>query len=113
MMTRRRLIFFLAFLHSRDIILQSDFIKRNELSKGFDDMKLDGRKVQNEIARRQLTIRDFAKQAGLPTSTLYRAIGGGHSTTKTAGKIAAALKLNPADIFSPAQILNVNGEDPF
>lgn len=62
-------------------------------------MKLDGVKLQNEIARRQMTIVDFAKQAGLPTSTVYRAISGGRSSTRTVGKIATALQINPADIF--------------
>lgn len=62
-------------------------------------MKLDGMKLQSEIVRRQQTITAFAKKAGLPTSTVYRAINGGCSTTRTAGKIAAALQINPTDIF--------------
>ncbi|MBQ6780709.1 MAG: helix-turn-helix transcriptional regulator [Treponema sp.] len=62
-------------------------------------MKLDGVKLQNEIARRQMTITDFAKQAGLPSSTVYRAINGGRSSTRTVGKFATALQINPADIF--------------
>ncbi|MBR4903690.1 MAG: helix-turn-helix transcriptional regulator [Selenomonadaceae bacterium] len=62
-------------------------------------MKLDGMKVQSEIVRRRLTITDFAKKAGLPTSTLYRVINGdGRSNTRTAGKIAAALQMNPTEI---------------
>lgn len=62
-------------------------------------MKLDGVKLQNEIARRQMTIIDFAKQAGLSSSTVYRAINGGRSSSRTVGKFAQALQINPADIF--------------
>ena len=62
-------------------------------------MKLDGMKLQNEIARRKLTLSEFAKKAGLPTSTVYRAIAGGRSNTRTVGKIAEALQINPAEIF--------------
>lgn len=69
-------------------------------------MKIDGVKLQNEIARRQMTITDFAKQAGLPMSTVYRAIGGGRSSTRTAGRIAAALQITPSEIsyVIPAQM---------
>lgn len=67
-------------------------------------MKLDGEKLQDEIARRQMTILEFAKYAGVPTSTIYHAIGGGRSNTRTAGKIAAALKKKPRDLLkAPAQ----------
>ena len=63
-------------------------------------MKVDGMKLQNEIARRQMTITDFAKKAGLSIGAVYRAINGGQSTLRTAGKIAAMLQINPNEIFS-------------
>ena len=63
-------------------------------------IKLDGVKVQAEIVRRQMTMTDFAKQAGLPTSTVYRVIAGGRSSTRTAGKIVSALQIAPTEIFS-------------
>ena len=66
-------------------------------------MKVDSMKVQAEIARRQMTITDFAKQSGLSIGAVYRAINGGQSTLRTAGRIAALLQINPNEIFS-AQI---------
>lgn len=69
-------------------------------------MTIDGVKLQNEIARRQMTILDFAKQAGLATATVYRAINSGLANIRTVGKLAAALQINPADIFYSAEKRN-------
>lgn len=67
-------------------------------------MKLDGLKLQDEIARRQMTIIEFAKYAGVSTVAVYRILNGGRSNTRTAGKIAAALKKKPRDLLkAPAQ----------
>ena len=63
-------------------------------------MKVDGMKVQAEIARRQMTMTEFAKHSGVSIGSLYRAINGGQSTLRTAGKIAAMLQINPNEIFS-------------
>ena len=65
-------------------------------------MKIDGVKLQVEIARRQMTITDFAKKAGVSIGSLYRAINGGQSTLRTAGRIAVAMN-----------IANVLGLTPF
>ena len=62
-------------------------------------MKVDGMKLQNEIARRQMTITDFAKKAGLSIGAVYRAINGGQSTLRTAGRMAAMLQITPTEIF--------------
>ena len=71
-------------------------------------MKLDGRKLKNEICTRKMTLTDFAKKAELPTSTLYRAIGGASSNSRTVGRIASALNVMPAEILeNPAQIKEV------
>ena len=63
-------------------------------------MKLDGMKLQAEIAQRQMTITDFAKKAGLSIGSVHRAINGGQSTLRTAGKMAALLQITPTEIFS-------------
>ena len=63
-------------------------------------MKVDSMKLQAEIARRQMTITDFAKQAGLSIGSVYRAINGGRSTLRTAGRMAALLQVTPTEIFS-------------
>ena len=71
-------------------------------------MKLDGRKLKNEICTRKMTLTDFAKKAELPTSTLYRAIGGASSNSRTVGRIAAALAGTPLEILvDAAQIKEV------
>ena len=63
-------------------------------------MKVDGLKLQSEIALRQMTLTDFAKKAGISIGSVYRAINGGQSTLRTAGRIAALLQINPNEIFS-------------
>lgn len=63
-------------------------------------MKLDSLKLQNEIARRQLTITDFAQNAKMSTATVYRILRGGRANTKTLGKIAAALSIDkPSELL--------------
>lgn len=64
-------------------------------------MKLDGAKLKDEIARRQFTITGFAKSANVSAATVYRAMSGGRTNTKTVGKIAAALGCqNPSDLYA-------------
>ena len=65
-------------------------------------MKLDGRKLKNEICTRKMTLTDFAKKAELPTSTLYRAIGGASANSRTVGRIASALNVMPAELLVDA-----------
>ena len=63
-------------------------------------MKFDGAKLRDEIARRQQSVVDFAKAAGVSSYCVYRAMRGSRVGTKTLGKIAAALKVEkPSDLL--------------
>ena len=71
-------------------------------------MNLDGVKLQDEIAIQQMSILEFAKAAGVSTVAIYRIFNGGRSNTRTAGKIAAALKKSPRELLlSPVQVKGV------
>ena len=39
-------------------------------------MKLDSQKVRIEIARKGQSMREFAQEAGIPESTIYKALSG-------------------------------------
>lgn len=63
-------------------------------------MQVNGMKLRREIARKQLTITDFAKCAGLSLFSLYRAMKGSRANTRTLGKLAAALNIDdPCDLL--------------
>lgn len=65
-------------------------------------MKYDGERLTNEIARRKQSVPDFAKDAGLSRFSVYRALSGGKASTRTLGKLAAALEIdNPIDLCKP------------
>ncbi len=62
-------------------------------------MYYDGLKLRNAIARKQMSVEQFAKDAGLSRFTTYRALADGRAYTKSLGKIAAALGVeNPCDL---------------
>ena len=60
-------------------------------------MKPDGQKILSEIVLRKMTMVEFAKKADLPSSTVYRAISGENCTTRTIGKLMAALGIVDLD----------------
>ena len=65
-------------------------------------MYYDGLKLRNAIARKQISVDQFAKKAGLSRFTAYRALADGRAYTKSLGKIAAALGVeNPCDLCKP------------
>ncbi len=65
-------------------------------------MYYDGLKLRNAIARKQFSVDQFAKKAGLSRFTAYRALADGRAYTKSLGKIAAALGIeNPCDLCKP------------
>lgn len=63
-------------------------------------MRYDQERLRDEIARRQITVTDFARQAGISKFNVYRALKGGRANTRTLGKIAAAL-----NIEEPSELL--------
>lgn len=67
-------------------------------------MQVNGMKLRSAIARKQLTITDFAKKAGLSNFGLYRVLQGNRANTRTLGKIAAALNIDdPCDLLLKPQ----------
>lgn len=65
-------------------------------------MYYDGMKLRNAIARKKLTVDQFAKSAGLSRFTAYRALADGKAYTRSLGKIAAALGVEtPTDLCKP------------
>lgn len=64
-------------------------------------MRFDGMKLRDEIARQQVSITDFARQAGVSNFAVYRALSGSRANTRTLGKIAAALGIKrPSDLLA-------------
>ena len=61
-------------------------------------MILDGNKLFNEIAKRGVTITEFANHAQLPPATIHRAIKGANVNARTIGKIAATLQVEPTEL---------------
>lgn len=60
----------------------------------------DGVKLRNEIARRELSVPELARNARLSNFAVYRALSGGRVNTRTLGKIANALNLDkPSDLL--------------
>lgn len=52
-----------------------------------------------ELARRQVSVREFAATAKISSFAVYRALSGGVVRTKTLGKISAALGVNPSALM--------------
>ena len=66
-------------------------------------MKFNGVKIQDEIARREQSVTDFANSAGLSPGSIYRAMAVASATTKTLGKIARTLGIEkPTILLQPA-----------
>lgn len=62
-------------------------------------MFIDERKLYLMCARRQMTVKELIKKAGLTYQALIAAKKGLKSTTKTIGKLAAALECEPEEIL--------------
>ncbi|MBQ3444917.1 MAG: helix-turn-helix domain-containing protein [Selenomonadaceae bacterium] len=66
-------------------------------------MKVDGLKLRREIARREMTVDDFAKEAGVSSPAVFRALNNSKANTRTLGKLANALGYDdPLDLLQPA-----------
>ena len=64
-------------------------------------MYYDGAKIQNAIARRKQSVADFADKAKVSRLSVYRAMCGGKASTRTLGKLAAALNIDkPTDLLA-------------
>ena len=62
-------------------------------------MYIDEKKLYLMCARRQMTIKELIKKAGVTYQFLASVKKGWRSTTKTIGKIAAALECDPAELL--------------
>ena len=63
----------------------------------------DGERLTNEIARRQQSVPEFARDANISRLAVYRAMTGGKANVRTLGKLAAALGYqNPSELLQPA-----------
>ena len=63
-------------------------------------MYYNGKKLCNAIAQRQQSARAFAREAGVSTLCIYRAMTGGKASVRTLGKIANALNVStPTDLL--------------
>lgn len=61
--------------------------------------KLDGFKIKMLITRMCLSERDFLQKYGVAHATLRDAMKGKDVTTKTVGKIAKGLEVDPLEIM--------------
>lgn len=61
--------------------------------------KIDGEKLANEICRRDLSVADFAKKAGISIPTAYRMLLGKKATFRTTEKMAAALGIEYTELI--------------
>lgn len=69
-------------------------------------MYFDGERLTDEIARRQQSVPEFARDANISRLAVYRAMTGGKANVRTLGKLAAALNVEkPSELLraSPAQ----------
>lgn len=62
-------------------------------------MYIDERKLYLMCARRQMTVKELIKKAGLTYQALIAVKKGWKSTVKTIGKLAAALECEPEEIL--------------
>lgn len=62
-------------------------------------MKYDAMRIREEIARREQSVAEFARVAGVSQFTMYRALAGSHAATRSLGKIANALNLPPRELL--------------
>lgn len=67
--------------------------------RAYQGVKFNGVLIRDEIARREQSIPEFAKAAGISPFSVYRSMGGGTARTKTLGKIARALCVEPSDLL--------------
>ena len=63
-------------------------------------MYYDGAKIQNAIAKRKQSVADFAAGANLSRLSVYRAMCGGKASTRTLGKLAATLNVEPISLLT-------------
>ena len=62
-------------------------------------MFVDERKLYEKVAEKQMTVRELVEKAGVTYQTIASIKRGWRSTTRTVGKLAAALGCKPADIL--------------
>ena len=62
-------------------------------------MRIDRKKFYLRCAELAINPVDVAKKAGLCVETVYKATGGGNVTTKTIGKVARALEIEPKNLI--------------
>ena len=62
-------------------------------------MRYDTERLRNEIARRHMTVTDFAKLAGLSKFSVYRALKGSWGTDEEIQKAFASAERGSADVI--------------
>lgn len=62
-------------------------------------MFVDERKLMEKAAERQMTVKELVEKAGVTYQAISSIKRGWRSTTRTVGKLAAALDCKPADIL--------------
>jgi len=62
-------------------------------------MRIDEKKLYLMCARRQMTVKELIKKAGITYQFLTAVKRGWRSTTKTVGKVAAALECDPEELL--------------
>lgn len=62
-------------------------------------MRIDRQKFYLRCAEMAINPVDVAKKAGLCVETVYKATAGGNVTTKTVGKVALALEVEPKNLI--------------
>ena len=62
-------------------------------------MRIDEKKLYLMCARRQMTVKELIKKAGVTYQFLTAVKRGWRSTTKTVGKVAAALECDPEELL--------------
>ncbi len=65
-------------------------------------MYINYRRMVTEMARKCMGVKDLAASAGVSTSAIYAAQQGKKTRPQTAGKIAAALGLDVAELLEEA-----------
>ncbi len=62
-------------------------------------MRIDEKKLYLMCARRQMTVKELIIKAGVTYQFLTAVKKGWRSTTKTVGKVAAALECDPEELL--------------
>ena len=68
--------------------------------------ELDGVAVRSLLVERQMTLRDFAKNAGITETTAAKVSRGAKTNARTAGKVANALGVTADKILKKGEYNN-------